>query len=379
MTKHIIYITYQSFPAETANSIQSIANIIELVRQGNRLSLVFPDREKNSSDKLHDFQKYYNFNEDFDIFRLSHPLPFGRINKLNKVFFHISHFTWSFFVTIFNNNIKSANLYITRSDWVFLFLSLKKKSVVFECHTESKLRKILMKYSIKNSRSQVVFVTKSLKTAFSDLTFKAGQDMVLDSGYRAEFFTNKTTKKNKQVVFVGNLLRFGKSRDIEFILDCFSNEKLKDFTVKIVGGPEKYVETLRSRIEEMLIDNIQLLGRLDQQKTSEILMQSTIGILINSKENRNSLLHTSPLKYFEYLAANLNIVAVDFHSHKNLPIRDNITYFKYGDKENFIESILNAESLPSSERAQVESFSYENRVKKLVRFARLEGLEPPTL
>ena len=65
MTKHIIYITYQSFPAETANSIQSIANIIELVRQGNRLSLVFPDREKNSSDKLHDFQKYYNFNEDF--------------------------------------------------------------------------------------------------------------------------------------------------------------------------------------------------------------------------------------------------------------------------------------------------------------------------
>ena len=139
------------------------------------------------------------------------------------------------------------------------------------------------------------------------------------------------------------------------------------------------METLRNDIDKMSIDNIQLLGRLDQQKTSEILMESTVGILINSKDNRNSLLHTSPLKYFEYLAANLNIVAVDFQSHKNLPIRDHIIYFKSGDKESFIESILNAESLPSPEKAQVENFSYENRVKKLVRFARLEGLEPPTL
>ena len=76
----------------------------------------------------------------------------------------------------------------------------------------------------------------------------------------------------------------------------------------------------------------------------------------------------------------MNIVAVDFQSHKNLPIRDHHSiYFKSGDKESFIESILNAESLPSPEKAQVENFSYENRVKKLVRFARLEGLEPPTL
>ena len=118
-----------------------------------------------------------------------------------------------------------ANLYITRSDWVFLFLSLKKKSVIFECHTESKLRKILMKYSIKNSRSQVVFVTKSLKTAFSNLAFRSWQqDMVLDSGYRAEFFTDEHYRKEEisKLFLSGSLLRFGKSRDIEFILDCFN-------------------------------------------------------------------------------------------------------------------------------------------------------------
>src|SRR5210317_323257 len=180
MSKNIIYITYQSFPAETANSTQSIANILELVRQGNKLSLVFPNREKNSSDKLQDFQKYYSFTEEFTIFRLSHPLPFGRINKFNKISFHISHLMWSFFVSTFNKKINHGDLYITRSDWVFLFLSLKKKSVIFECHTESKLRKILMKYSIKNSDSKVVFITKSLQTAFSDLDFRNQQNIVLN-------------------------------------------------------------------------------------------------------------------------------------------------------------------------------------------------------
>ena len=379
MSKNIIYITYQSFPAETANSTQSIANILELVRQGNKLSLVFPNREKNSSDKLQDFQKYYSFAEEFTIFRLSHPLPFGRINKFNKISFHISHLMWSFFVSTFNKKINHGDLYITRSDWVFLFLSLKKKSVIFECHTESKLRKILMKYSIKNSDSKVVFITKSLQTAFSDLDFRNQQNIVLNSGYRAEFFKNTTVKNEKQVVFVGSLLRFGESRDIEFVLNCFGSEKLKDYELKIVGGPENYVAKLQSDIQKLGLHNIQLIGRLDQQETSKILMESSTGILINSKNNKNSLLHTSPLKYFEYLAANLNIVAVDFPSHKNLPVSDNIAFFNFGDKKQFIDAIFNAESLPKPTRTEVENFSYERRIKKLLNFARLEGLEPPTL
>ena len=379
MSRNIIYITYQSFPAETANSTQSIANIIELVRQGNKLSLVFPKREKNSSDKLQDFQKYYSFTENFKIFGLSHPLPFGRINKFNKISFHISHLMWSFFVTTFNKKINHGDLYITRSDWVFLFLSLKKKSVIFECHTESRLRKILMKYSIKNNASKVVFITKSLQTAFSDLDFKNQKNIVLNSGYRAEFFKNTTVKNDKQVVFVGSLLRFGESRDIEFILDCFGSEKLNDYKLKIVGGPENYVARLQNQIQDLGLDNVELIGRLDQQETSKILMESSTGILINSRNNKNSFLHTSPLKYFEYLAANLNIVAVDFPSHKSLPISDKIAFFNFADKKQFIDALFNAKSLPRPTRTAVENFSYENRIKKLLDFARLEGLEPPTL
>ena len=54
----LAYVTYQSFPAETANSLQSITNIVELSKQGIDVELVFPKRENTFSD---DIVKLKNF------------------------------------------------------------------------------------------------------------------------------------------------------------------------------------------------------------------------------------------------------------------------------------------------------------------------------
>ena len=50
--KNIIYITYQSFPANTANSLQTISNIKYFIKNGVDVNLVFPLREKKSSANL---------------------------------------------------------------------------------------------------------------------------------------------------------------------------------------------------------------------------------------------------------------------------------------------------------------------------------------
>ena len=56
--KTLNYVTYQSFPAETANSLQTISQIQEFVKQGLNVNLYFPLREQNSSgDKIN----YLNF------------------------------------------------------------------------------------------------------------------------------------------------------------------------------------------------------------------------------------------------------------------------------------------------------------------------------
>ena len=90
-------------------------------------------------------------------------------------------------------------------------------------------------------------------------------------------------------------------------------------------------------------------------------------------------MHTSPLKYFEYLASNLKVVAVKFHSHQILPFGENIEFFKANNKESFISAILKLQTTKTINLSSYKTYSYKNRVEQILDFARLEGLEPPTL
>ena len=73
---NLTYVTYQTFPANTANSMQSIAMIKNFVRNGCDVKLVFPNRSKNSSKNLKELQNHYSFKETICIELLDHNLPF---------------------------------------------------------------------------------------------------------------------------------------------------------------------------------------------------------------------------------------------------------------------------------------------------------------
>ena len=46
MNNKICYLTYQSFPSETANSLQTISNINYLIKNNIDVDLIFPLREE---------------------------------------------------------------------------------------------------------------------------------------------------------------------------------------------------------------------------------------------------------------------------------------------------------------------------------------------
>ena len=111
---------------------------------------------------------------------------------------------------------------------------------------------------------------------------------------------------------------------------------------------------------------------IEEMKTSEI------GILINNDDD-HSKFYTSPLKYFEYMAANLKVIAVNYPSHRNLPESENIVYFEKDDTSDFINSILNSTKKDYTHK-DLNEFTLDYRIKKIISFvARLEGFEPPTL
>ena len=366
--QEICYLTYQSFPAETANSLQTISNIKYLVRNGAQVELIFPLREKNSTESLAKIKKHYSTAEDFKVTGVKHFLPFGRINFLEGFFFHISHFLWSYFVVTFKIKKTDDRKFFTRSDWILYFLVRKGCKVLFECHQTSKVRSFIINRTKSFPNAKFIFLNKHLQDYYK---MNGSNSQVLHNGVDSEIFSNLATKSDNEregLVFVGNLKRFNESRGIEFIIHSFKNSKfLQGHKLSIIGGPDSEAQKLKIKIKELnLQEKIIVTGRLGRLKIGEIYSKSDIGILINSSLNQHSYKYTSPLKYFEYLYMGLKVIGVDFPSHRTLPRNNEIIFFQENDIRSFENAVKQALGGDRPVTNSRDELSLDNRAKKII-------------
>ena len=365
----ICYLTYQSFPSEKANTIQTISNLKYFVKNGYDVELIFPLREKNSSDNFEDLKKYYNFKEKIKITGVKHNYPFGKIHFLEKLFFLFSHTLWSRkTVKKLLTSRHKADTFFTRSEWISYFLSKNNRNLIYECHQLSKIKRILIPLILKNKKSKVIFLNQKLLTETKLEKSSYSQITVLHNAADHELFKETVRKNKNHIIFVGNLIRFDKNRNIDFLINSFNDKRLSEkYNLKIIGGPDVEIARLNKIIRNNnLEDKIETLGRLNRKKTIEEIEKAEIGLLINSSKNIHSTDFTSPLKYFEYLMGGLKVVAVDFPAHKVLPFSENINYFSENNKEEFIKSIYNASSKKAIAKKSLEDITVDSRVKKII-------------
>ena len=169
---------------------------------------------------------------------------------------------------------------------------------------------------------------------------------------------------SKKISFIGNLLRFGKERSLDTVINTFCSPELKDYQLNIVGGPDSEAMKIRKLLSEKNISNIKVIGRLNRKEVVQELLSSSVGLLINAPD-KHSKYFTSPLKYFEYLAANLRVVAVDFPSHRLLPNQENIFYFD-NNEDSLIKAVKEACSSDFKE-IDLKEISLDNRAKKIIK------------
>ena len=365
----ICYLTYQSFPSVKANTIQTISNLKYFVRNGYDVELIFPLREKNSSDKLEDLQKFYSFSEDIKLRGVKHNYPFGKVLLFEKLLFLFSHVLWS--KKIVNNLIKSNYIdhtFFTRSEWIAYFLSQKKLNVLYECHQSSKIKKLLVPLIIKNKKSKIIFLNENLNKSFNLKNKFHSRISTVHNGVDSELFIENIEKKKNTLIFVGSLIRFNKKRDIEFLINSFKDARLSNnYNLKIVGGPEVERIRINKYIEKNNLENkIQTTGELGRKDTILEIQKSEIGLLINTNDSLHSTHHTSPLKYFEYLYGGLKVVAVDFPAHRKLPFSDNTLYFSSGDVEKFIKSVEKSSAIQTVKKHKLEEITLDSRVKRII-------------
>ncbi len=368
MLDKLIYVTYQTFPADTANSLQTISNIKYFIKNGTNVELYFPLRSNESSDNIEKIQNYYNISENFKIKGISHPYPHGKFSFFKPLWFHISHYLWSKKTVKnikdrFDQNIQ----FFTRSDWVALFLAKNGRKVVFECHQTSKLRNLIVKKLQNYKNVKFIYLNNHLQNYYKNFD----NSIVLHNGADPDLISNiNREKKLNSIVFVGSLSRFSKSRGLEMIIEHFRTKEITDkFKLDIVGGPNKDAEMLKSFIKENgLQEYVKVHGRLDREKTAEIINKTEIGLLVNTKTNLHSYKYTSPLKYFEYLFGGLAVVALDFPAHRALPYSDRINYFNFEDKKSLLIALEEAKKSKPIKKNELESISLDRRVKNIIHF-----------
>ena len=372
MSKNLIYLTYQTFPAPTANTIQTIDNVKYLFNKGYKVQVVFPMRSRLSSDKSEDLKNYYEFNEEIEFKGLEHKLPFGKYKIFEKYFFIISHYLWAkktskqFTFTKYKNT-----QFFTRSDWIFFFLSRKNLKVLFECHQLSKTRKWVLKKTIAYPKSKVIFLNENLKldSGIDNKKFLEKTE-VIQNGVDSKLFNFPKNKNPHQIVFTGNLKRFNDDRGLNFIIDSFKNKNMPDqYSLLIIGGPVDEVQRMRNYVSKEGLDHkINIIDRLDRTKVISTIEKAGIGLLVNSSNNSHSTNYTSPLKYFEFLYAGLKIVAVDFPSHRSLPFSEKIYFFRENHTESFINALNNSSTFRELEKNILGPITLTSRINKIDEF-----------
>ena len=363
MNKVINYISYQSFPAETANSLQTISNLKYLKKNDYEVRLFFPLREKNSSDDIKTIQNYYYLNQKITVEGMKHPYPFGKIKYFNRLLFHISHYLWAKSTARkFNDSKYKNDFFLTRSDWILFFLAKKNYKIIFECHQYSKVRKYVFNKVGSKNNVKIIFLNEFIKKEFNEVDT---ENILLPSAVDLEIFSASKgdMKISKKISFIGNLLRFGKERSLDTVIKAFSSPELKDYQLNIVGGPESEAMKIKKQLLENNISNIKVTGRLNRKEIVQELLSASVGLLINSPD-KHSKYFTSPLKYFEYLAASLCVVAVDFPSHRVLPNQENIFYFE-NNEDSLIKAVKEACNSDFKE-IDLEEISLDNRAKKII-------------
>ena len=367
MNKSLKYVTYQTFPAKTANSLQTISNIKYLINNNVNVELYFPLRERQSSDSLAILQAEYKFSEKFILHGIKHSYLHGKVKFFKSFWYNLSHFLWSrkTVLKLFKNN--KIDVFFTRSDWIAYFLAKQGSKVVFEIHQVSKIRNFVIK-RIKNLENiKLIFLNQELSRFYLSPT----NSLVLHNGVDNSLYSNSIKNKiNNHIIYLGKLSRFNQPRGISTIINWFKEKELKEtFTLEIVGGNKKEVNELNDLIHKLKLTSVVTVNSwVNRKEAIKKLEKSSIGLLINSSSNSHSKFYTSPLKYFEYLYAKLKIVAVDFPSHRALPLADHIAFFNENNKESFINALQNLEEIGELSDKDLLSITIDSRVKKLIEF-----------
>lgn len=361
----ILYIANIRLPTEKALGIQIMKTCEAFAILGHDVELLAPWRFNPIKD---DPFKYYGIKNKFKITKIPSfdMVRFGRFG----FWLHLLMFSK---ITALYLLFKKPDAIYSRDEVPLFITSLFKKNIFWETHTGR--FNFIIKNLLKKCRG-VVAITKGLKDFYENKDIPAGKIIIahdgIDLGDFSQNFDKAESRKKlglpldkKIVMYVGRLDGW---KGVETLFAA--SKLLSEVKTVIIGGETGQIARFKKEYPDIIF-----LGQRPYKDLAKNQAAADVLVLPNTGKNEVSVLFTSPLKLFAYMASGRPIVASNLPSLREVLNEANAVLVSPDSPERLAEGIskiLRDDDLSGKISKQairdIKEYTWQKRAEKIILF-----------
>jgi len=378
----LCYIANSPIPSRWANSIQVMKMCNAFAKRGLKVELVLPTFrtwERTQLEKVNDIWDFYGIEHNFRIKRFPHATVCFKL--ISHDFFAASYAKLKGFDLVYTRDRPLVVSWLQRFGIPTIYEShyLMFESPYFRNEKKHVLKKI-------NKRNCIGLVVISQKAAgdYLDLGISENKILVVHDGVDLKILKSNLTKVDARkqlnlpldkniVCYSGHLY---KGKGVEELLACA--RLLPDILFIFVGGWEQDISERKEEANKMGLKNAVFMGFVPNKDVPVYLFASDI-LAMPQRSKTEHLGWMSSLKLFEYMAASRPIIATDLPTIREV-LKDNYNaiLIKPDSAEELaaaikrlLENTSLVEKITRQAYRDVQEYSWEKRVEKILEFANL--------
>ncbi|MGB6015954.1 MAG: glycosyltransferase, partial [Nodosilinea sp.] len=335
MPRHYLFFIRDTLPQPAAHLIQTVQCANAAANLGYATQLAFVDRgitawqpwrwvNPQPQPVNEAFARFFNIQNQLNLVPLAMPWPIDRVkHKLTNASTVACKYYWPL-------HLAARTALVHTRDWNFAKAALKQGvPVVFECHhhTDKPFEPQMATHPLLQV---VVTVIDTVKESIIRNGMPEKKVVTVPNGFNSQFLARHpaaaqqwrdrllSQRFNQLVVYAGALHEF---KGVDMLLEIAPQFPQVKFA--LAGGPLNQQQHYRDRITDLGLENVDLLGFLEQQDLAHLLQAADA--LAHPHQQGKAATFTSPLKLFDYLAAGAPIVATRIPSLENWPLTTQIS------------------------------------------------------